>query len=175
MSEATNDSVKTVLHSLLVSRNFSPKDVFDLRTIVEPAAIIIAASNINSDDLKNLENNIRYCENKLSRRKYALSERQLSDIRERHLEFHRLLAEATHNPVLALTVDYMLDFSDYFARMVEPREIIKIDTETIECHRSILSCLKRRDAHKAGEEMLSHLERLEKWFQDNFKGTEANK
>lgn len=174
VAQPRSDTAKTVMQTFLISKNFSAGDVCQLRTIVEPAAIKIAASNITPDDIKELEDNVLRCEQQLKKAESGVSRKYLPEVREGHLEFHRLIAEATHNPILALTVDYMLDFLTYFSKMVETREIAKIDLAALENHRHILDCLKKRDGEGAAKQMLIHLKSLEDFFEHYFLNNQNN-
>lgn len=160
VTEPKRSAVISVISSFLTSQNFSAKDLSQVRKIVEPATAAIAASRITSKELEMLEKNIRRCENKIKKAEHAISERDFFDTKERNLEFHRLIAEATHNPVLALVVDYTMDFLLSFEKSILTAKV-GISVKSIEEHRSILACIQRHDAQRAGEEMLSHIQRVE--------------
>lgn len=163
MREAGSDSVKIPLYSFLSLRQFSARHLTELREIIEPAAVRIAAPQISSYEIGKLERNVRYCEKKIEKVGDVFSERDSFDIEERNVEFHRLIAEATHNPVLALTVDYVMDFLFSFKKAILTPDII-FSTEIVKDHRNILARLREGDGEGGEREMLSHLRRVEKYL-----------
>jgi len=103
-------AAKTI-YSLLISKKISARHVGEVRKIIQPACAKIAASRISPQELESPHENIKYCENRLRKQKSdSISESAFFHIEERNVEFHRLIAEATYNPVLALTADYVEDF-----------------------------------------------------------------
>jgi GntR family transcriptional repressor for pyruvate dehydrogenase complex len=99
----SNIAISAMSH-FLVSNKFAAKDLSEVRLIIEPAAVAAAASQITSDELKILRNNIKYCENKLRNKGNAISKKDFFGVEERNVEFHRLLAQLTHNPLLMVSL-----------------------------------------------------------------------
>lgn len=161
--ETDSDSVKIPLYNFLRSKKFSVRHLTEVRIIIEPVAVKIAASQIGPHEIRQLERNVRYCEEKIEKARNALSEKDFFDIEEGNVEFHRLISEATHNPVLALTIDYVMDFLFNFKKaMLTPD--INFSTGVIADHRNILCWLKEGDAQGGQREMLSHLKKVERYL-----------
>jgi GntR family transcriptional repressor for pyruvate dehydrogenase complex len=163
VSEIESDVVKSAVHNFLVSRKFSAKDLGDMREIIEPATVAIAALNVNEEEIRSIEENVRYCEDKIAKKKNAFTARVFFDIEERNVEFHRLLAEATHNPIIALTVDYMMDFLISFKKAVLVQDI-EFSRDTVKEHRELLDDLKKHDPVSARQHMIKHLKLVDTYL-----------
>jgi len=161
--EIKTESIKIALHDFLSSKQFTAKHLTELRMIIEPAAIKIAASKISPQEIKDLEKNVAYCERKIEKAGLSISEKEFFDIEERNVEFHRLIAETTHNPVLTLTVDYVMDFLLSFKKKILSPDI-NFSRETVKDHRNILSKLRNSDADGGEEEMILHLRKVEEYL-----------
>jgi GntR family transcriptional regulator, transcriptional repressor for pyruvate dehydrogenase complex len=167
------DSVKVPLYSFLQGRNCSSAHLTELRMIMEPAAVRIAASHITQRAIKDLEENIEACEAEINKVGRSLSEGQFFSIEQGNIEFHRLIAEATNNPVLALTIDYVMDLLfNVKRRTLTPN--IEVTIGTTKDHRSILAYLKKGDPEGAEKAMVLHLARLEQYLKKGSKKTERN-
>jgi GntR family transcriptional regulator, transcriptional repressor for pyruvate dehydrogenase complex len=160
--ENGNDGIsKNTMENLLISGKYSAKDIGDVRKIIEPAIARIAASTITEQGLKALEKNLKYCENLVKRMTPGTQARVLLDIKEAHLEFHRLIAEATHNSVLSLIVDYTEDF----LLTLNKTMLYGIDhnIEVIRQHREIYDELVKRNPERTELLMLRHCEFVDKY------------
>ncbi|MBA7668972.1 HTH-type transcriptional regulator LutR [subsurface metagenome] len=162
VKELQSDPVKVALYEFLRSRKFTLRDICELRRIIEPDAVRLATSQITSHAVEGLEKNIKYCERKIKKAEQTFSEKEFLDIREKNVEFHRLIAEATHNPVLALTIDYAVDFLFEFTKNLGPD--IQYSIQQTKEHRRIFTQLRNGDPEGAEKEMLSHLEKAEAYF-----------
>jgi GntR family transcriptional repressor for pyruvate dehydrogenase complex len=162
VKELQSDPVKVALYEFLRSRKFTLRDICELRRIIEPSAARLAASQMTSQVAAVLEKNIKYCERKINKTEQTFSEKEFLDIREKNVEFHRLIAEATHNPVLALTIDYAVDFLFEFTKSLTPN--IQYSIQQTNEHRRIFTRLRHGDAEAAEKEMLAHLEKAETYF-----------
>jgi DNA-binding FadR family transcriptional regulator len=89
VSEIQSNVVKSAVHNFLISRNFSAADLGEMRDIVEPATIAIAAQNITPEEIEAVENNVKYCEERIEKRKNSFSSKVFFDVEERNVEFHR--------------------------------------------------------------------------------------
>ena len=162
VSVVKSEAVKDAMHSFLVSKNISVRDLGQLREIIQPPSAAMAASRITPTELKELEKNIQYCDNKIKKTERGASKRELLDIVERNIEFDRLIGEATHNPALALIIDNVLDFVMDFYRYISPN--MKVGAKALDHHREILACLKQRDPIGAEKKMRAHLEWLGHYY-----------
>lgn len=163
VSRTKTDFVKGAVYNFLSLSKLSARDLGEVRKIVEPSTAAIAASRMTSDDLEDLKENIKYCESKLKRKSQLFSEEDFFDIEERNVEFHRLIAKATHNPILTLTVDYMMDFLfSYKKRSLVPD--ISFSNDSVREHRIIYNALRRGNAQDAEQYMLKHIVAVENYL-----------
>lgn len=121
-------------------------DLFSVRCIIEPAAAALAATSASADDLAAIAEAYR-------RMEAATTGEELL---QPDLDFHRRVAEATHNDMLT-----------YLCNMLSQalRESIKLssrrpDTQTLSLprHKAILTALQNRDALGARQATLVQLE-----------------
>lgn len=156
-------TMRMALHHFSTSQSFSVSDLGELARIIEPAAFALAASRITPADLKELEKNIRYCEGKIKKAGQTISEEDFFNIAEGSTEFHSLIAEATHNPVLTLMIDYVMDFFVNFERNLLTSDI-GLFTEVVKDHRKILRYLRKGDAQRGEEAIRAHIDRVEHYL-----------
>jgi GntR family transcriptional repressor for pyruvate dehydrogenase complex len=165
VSEVTSDSVKNALQTFLLSRKFSVNHLSQVRMIIEPPAVKIAALEMDSDGLTEMEKNIRYCERSIEKAGSSFSDKDFFDIEERNVEFHRLIGESSRNPILALTIDYVMDFLFSMKKTLLDADRA-FSVEVVDDHRQILSCLKERDPVKAEQAMTRHLHGVDNYLGD---------
>ncbi len=68
-----------------------------------------------------------------------------------------MLAEASHNPFLALTSDYVMDFISSVTKAITKPDI-ELNVKVNKDHRTIFNAIKRRDSQEAGKIMIRHIE-----------------
>jgi GntR family transcriptional repressor for pyruvate dehydrogenase complex len=161
--ESKSDPVKIALHNFLSSKKFSSQHITELRLIIEPVAVKIASAKITAYEIKTLEKNIKYCERKITKLGHTFPEHEFFDLEERNVEFHRLIAEATQNPILALTIDYAMDFLFSFKKSILTPDL-HFSSRTIKDHRTILTHLQEGDAEAGAREMVLHLKKVEEYL-----------
>jgi GntR family transcriptional regulator, transcriptional repressor for pyruvate dehydrogenase complex len=158
VTELNNDSIKTAFHNFLRRREFSAHQLAQVRVTIEPTIVRLAVSEITPGELSALEETVTGSEEVL-KKAAAMQPKDYALIGHNSLEFHRLIAQATHNPVFALTMDYLLDFISYFKK--SPRPEIALHSRIVVDHRSIFDALKQGEAGEAESRMRKHLESVE--------------
>jgi GntR family transcriptional regulator, transcriptional repressor for pyruvate dehydrogenase complex len=161
---SNGNTVKDVVSTFLTFKKYSAKDVSEARGILQPFCAKKAASRISADLLNTLESNIQYCENMLHKSERKFTEKEFFEIEEKNVEFHRLLGEATGNPILALTVDYVENFVMIFKKNNLTSDI-QHTTKTIVEHRQIFKCLQKGDEDATEKAMVLHLKNIEEYLQ----------
>jgi len=163
VSEINNKSIKDFLEYYLGFQDLLPQHLYEVRKIIEPSAVRIAAQKITDNELTQLEENVLYCEKRLAKIGPVIDKEDFFDLDSRNNTFHQLIVNATHNPILSLTIDYIFDF----LKNIETIHLLpdfKYTSENIRDHRNILTHLKSRDAKKCEQDMISHLGRLDKYL-----------
>jgi len=100
------------------------------------------------------------CEERIKKKSQDLSRKDFWYVEEHNVEFHRLLAEATHNPVIALTMDYVLDIVLNFKKNTLQPDT-RFCTETTEAHRDIFTLVRSNQPGKARAAMIDHLNEVD--------------
>jgi DNA-binding FadR family transcriptional regulator len=152
--------VKDMLRGLLNARNCTAGDLRQARMLLEPGVARLAAGNISGEQLERLAENLGDAEEMLARLGSVPTHQDYLDFEQRSIEFHRLAAEATGNPVLAFMVDYVMDALLGFTR----RQGLSLDKDickhTLADHRRLLALFRAGDAEGAAEEMERHAGRV---------------
>ncbi len=163
ISDISNESIKASLGYFLAFKDLVPQHLYEVRKIIEPRAIKLAAPKISPEEIRKLEENIFYCEEKLGKGPSLFSEEDFYDVDQKNIDFHRLIAESTHNPILSFTVEYVFVFlSRYVTSRLLPNFNFALDS--VRDHRKILDCLKEGDEELCEKEMTLHLGRLEEYL-----------
>ncbi|MGA2464880.1 MAG: FadR/GntR family transcriptional regulator [Thermodesulfobacteriota bacterium] len=163
ISEIDNQSIKGSLGHFLSFKELSPQHLYEVRRIIEPPAIKLAVQKISPDEIRKLEENVSYCEGMLNGMGQQINVQQFYALDDRNNDFHRLIAAGSHNPILSLTVDYVLDFlKGCETTFLVPD--IKYSMDNVQDHKNILGYLKKRDAEMCEKEMILHLKKLDEYL-----------
>lgn len=163
IAELDNDSIRKYLRHYLSFKNLSIKHLYEVRKIIEPPIIKLAATSINNDEINKLSKNVSDCEEMIRKAGSDFSEKEFFDLDQMNVDFHRIIAESTHNPILILTVDYVF----YFLGEVEIKLMVpdlRFSQDTIREHRAIIESLKERDFQRCEREIMIHLEHLDRYL-----------
>ena len=168
VSEANNESIKTSIMNFFGFKKISGEHLYSVRMIIEPVAVKIAVRNITQTEIEKLEINVSLCEEKLRKMNGIMNEDEFFEIDQLNNDFHSIIAESTHNPILSLTIDYIMDFIPECET-----KYLKIDIpyceRNIKEHRDILENIKIKNEAKCENLMLQHLEWLITYLKDSSK------
>jgi len=87
---------------------------------------------------------------------------------DRHIEFHRILARMTENPIMVVFMDALLTVLRYFIRSIGAQT----NPFTIPSRHRFLKHMEEGDVQSAVAEMENHLKRLERSYLSQLPGTE---
>lgn len=143
---------------LILYRRVKVDHLAQARMMVEPEVCRLAAVNATPDNLRELR--------ELVESYPRIKESEKKDLRFSH--FHRLVGRACGNPLYAILIESIMDFTVGFIRIIRPvSNIIHDDGD----HDAILSALEQRDPEGAAEVALRHaaqisesMRRLEKTY-----------
>ena len=127
----------------------SISQLYEARKVLELSTVALAAERITDEELKKLEQSV-------AKMKTADQENRTDEAYELDRTFHKLIATASRNPLLAQFIDVVGELVGIDYR----REIISMrGTATIpgDDHQLILDALKQRDPEAARKAMLIHL------------------
>ncbi|MCE5317128.1 MAG: FCD domain-containing protein [Parachlamydia sp.] len=173
VSAIDNDAIKVSIGCFLSFTELSAEQLYEVRKIIEPAMIKFSIRNISPDQIRILEENVSFVEEKHKNMGDSLSEQDFFDIDMRNNEFHRLIAKSTRNPILYLTVDYIMDFIPECETKYLMLDV-KFSLLNTKEHRDILEAIKRHDEKQCRISMTHHLERLASYIA-NMKNTDLLK
>lgn len=142
--------------------DFSAHHLAEVRLSIEPTIIRLIANHITGEELENIENNIAFCEEKLEKSKGAIQLKDYHAIGAKNLEFHRLIAQATYNPIFVLTIDYLMEFIFDFRKSLYTPDI-NLCAKVVSDHKAIFRSLKAGKGEEAEIKMLNHLKYLEEY------------
>jgi DNA-binding FadR family transcriptional regulator len=135
----------------IVDAGPSPFELLTARRMIEPSCAALAASTATKKDLAAI------------RDAFEFNERMFNGTHWERLEadrqYHLRIAEATHNEMIVRMLSGLWDdmFGPIFAVLSERTQVSQKKLLTMQDHRTILSCLERRDAAGAAGAMLTHI------------------
>lgn len=159
VAETNLESLSESLSSMLRIQKSSIQELSEARSILEPYVAVLASKRITPEELQGLEQNIHQA---------SMLIESASSARIKNIEFHCLIAEATHNPVLALTMKTMFNVWKEWSLEIREKVQKKIDSSihAMEYHKKILRALREKDPEKVQELMVKHTLQV----QEDFRG-----
>jgi len=125
------------------------EDTYAVREQLECISVAIAATRIS-------ERNLRRLEDAILEEEKAFEEKNLELYLEVNENFHRIIADASGNRVLAEFVENILARTNAYVVFYDPFYDI-VDNPSIAQHKAIAQALKERDREKAVDLMREHL------------------
>lgn len=150
VTEMSKDVVREILSNFFFFKKPRIEHFSELRELIEPYAAKLAAVNSEEKDISILEELANMaCDELIS----------LEDIFSSEVEFHRVIASLSKNPLLELIVDFVDTALIHVKKAIGPNSNL-IQIVTLD-HRKILSAIKEKNAEKAWEEMRIHIRNVE--------------
>jgi GntR family transcriptional repressor for pyruvate dehydrogenase complex len=153
VTEVDMKTARDSLTNFLLFKNLSPKELSEVRLLVESYIAEKAAQVISEEDLKKLERLMIEFHNSLKKDLPV-------EFYNRQIEFHRILGNATGNPILIFILDFISNI------LIGMKEIWKPEKEfyrkVLKAHRRIYKALSERDPKRARDEMNKHVFEEEK-------------
>ena len=141
------------LANYLYFKNLTIADLSEMRILLEPHAARRAAQRATADDLQRLA-----ALNEQTRQ--AIDRRDLDLVTTSEIEFHRLIAGQTDNPILMLLLDFVETLLEDFKRILQPDQAFM--EAVLASHETVLQAIVDRDEERAAEHMLDHVEAVER-------------
>jgi len=150
VSEVSSKPISNSLSSFLRMQGISIKELTEARIILEPSIAKLAAEKVASEDLKKLEQNIHEASKIVKSNTPSPAQ---------NIEFHSLIAAATKNQVITLTMTTLFDVVKEMT--LEIKHNVQKRTESsrqaVAYHKKILKALKERNSERVYELMLKHI------------------
>jgi len=154
VSESNGDAVVTGLHDMFRLGSIQPEELTEARVLIESIAVRMACERATADDLAALKENIAAAER-------AARERvDFYELAAIHLEFHRILALATHNPVMVIVMQALVDVMQHFIRRIGQSRASWV----LPARRRFIRHLEAGEVDAAVLEMKQQLERLNRHY-----------
>ena len=153
VTEVDMTTARNSFTNFLLFKNLSLKDLSEVRLLLEPYIAEKATLAIGKEDLNRLAELIKDSE-------YAIKNDAAFESRKDEIEFHRIIASITGNPILMFILDFVENL------LIDTKEILKPGKEfsgkVLRAHKRIYRGLLDRDGKKVHEEMVRHIREVEK-------------
>ncbi len=148
VAEGNADRILNVVVDCYHLGGLTIEEVIDFRRNIEPTVLELACERHEKSDLEILKTNLDTCKNRLNN----------GDVdRENQVDFHRLIAIASHNRLLVSSMSAAIKISREFTSKLEfPFNEAK---EDYEYNVEFFECIKNRSADHARRLMAKHFER----------------
>ncbi len=139
--------------NFLLFKNLSLEDLSEVRLLLEPYIAEKATPAMTKDDLHRLEKLIKDSEQAI-RNDVSLASRR------DEIEFHRIIATITGNPILMFILDFVENL------LIDTKEIVKPGKEfsgkVLRAHKRIYNALLEKNVRRVHEEMVRHIREVER-------------
>jgi GntR family transcriptional repressor for pyruvate dehydrogenase complex len=153
VTEVDMTKARDSVTNFLLFKNLSLKDLSEVRLLLEPYIAEKAILAITQEDLSRLEELIKDSERTL---KNGIA----FESRKDEIEFHRIIASITGNPILMFILDFVENL------LIDTKKILKPGKEfswkVLRAHKRIYNGLLERNLKKVHEEMVRHIREVEK-------------
>jgi GntR family transcriptional repressor for pyruvate dehydrogenase complex len=143
---------KEILTNFLFFKNLTIHNLSEVRKLIEPWAAGIAAHSMKDEDLAALAALIEAS-------KKEPTEEYSTDTSRNDLDFHRLIAKSTNNPILVLMIDFVETLMGDLKKLIRPD--VGFSVTVLTAHERIYAAIKGKDEKKAVSEMYDHVTEVE--------------
>jgi GntR family transcriptional repressor for pyruvate dehydrogenase complex len=150
VAEINSKPMSESLSSILRIQKTSINELTEARIILEPSIARLAAERMTDEDALKLEKNIEETMKMV---------RSNSPAPVQNIEFHSLIAESTHNPVITLSMRTMLGVVEEMTLQLTDNLPKRIENSrhAASYHNKILKALREKDSQRVYELMLKHI------------------
>jgi len=158
VSELNSKPLSDSLSSILRMQKTSIRELTEARIIFEPSIARLASERMTPDDFRKLEQNIKETSAILQTNRSARIE---------NIEFHSLIAESTHNPVLALTLRTLLDVLQKMSSEIvnDSPGNVRISIVSTDYHKRLLKAFREKKPQRVYDLMLEHILQVQEGLQ----------
>ena len=164
--EVEEQVVTQNLANYLYFKNLSIENLSELRRIMEPHAARCAAERMSAQGHERL-----LTLNDETRKWIEI--RNWEQVTQTEIQFHRLIARQTNNPILILILDFVENLLDDFKKILKPDAHFM--NSVLSYHETITQAIIDGDQERAAEEMLNHVLDVEDYLAQLKKEKEGSK
>jgi DNA-binding FadR family transcriptional regulator len=145
--------VKNFLQDMFSMGKVEISDLTEARLAVEPFSVRLATERMTEESLEQVRLNIQET-------KEYLGKNNTSDARLLNLEYHRLIAQASGNPVIFFMIDSIMDIMENnISSIILSAEPVE---RTLKYHEEIYFAIRDRNVNMAQDIMLKHIQDIQK-------------
>jgi DNA-binding FadR family transcriptional regulator len=145
--------INNFLQDMFSMGNIKVSDLTEARMAIEPYTVKLASERIKEGSREQIKQNIYETTEYLKRN-------NPNDARLLNLEFHRIIAQASENPVIFFMIDSIMDIMEKNISSIflsaEPVE------STLQFHQEIYHAIKNHHPEKAQDLMLKHIQEIQR-------------
>jgi GntR family transcriptional repressor for pyruvate dehydrogenase complex len=153
ITEASGDAIATGLLDMYHSGTIAPAQLTEARSWLESIVVREACQRVTPEYIEQLRENVRQAEE-------ANARGDLETRAEANLEFHRILARMTGNPVMVIVMESVLGVLRHFVLTIGPHE----NSFVLPSRKRFIKLLEARDVEGATAEMEASLKRLQRTY-----------
>ncbi len=157
VAEMDTKAISEPLSSILRIQRTPLKEITEARLILEPTIAKLATEKMTSESIQQLEQNIQNALKKVKSHSPSTVE---------NIGFHSLLASATQNRVISLTIKTLLDVTEEMTLEIKNNlsKRVEISKYAILFHKRILEAIKAKDSQKVYQLMQKHVYQIYEGF-----------
>jgi GntR family transcriptional regulator, transcriptional repressor for pyruvate dehydrogenase complex len=152
--ESSGDAVVAGFRDMFQLGAIAPEHLTEARVMIESIVVRVACERATSADIAALNANLA------AAAKAARGKADFYDQAAIHLDFHRILARVTKNPVMVIVMESLLDVMQHFIRAIGQTR----NPWVLPSRRRFMKQFAARDGDAAVAEMERHLERLNRHY-----------
>jgi len=146
--EVDIEVTKQSLANFLYFKDLTIENLSELRKLIEPHAAGKAAEHISKDDLEEL--------GKLNETaRDNLNNNLLEEMSHNEINFHRVIAQNTGNPILILILDFVENLLEDFKKVLKPD--LAFSKSVLDAHDKIYEAICNKNPQKASADMYQHV------------------
>lgn len=154
------------LANYLYFKNLTIENLSELRRILEPHAARCAAQRMTSADIIKLQEiNARTAK--------SILQQDWERVTRHEVEFHRLIAVQTENPILILILDFVETLLEDFKKILQPDEPFM--HAVLDSHEMISAAIAEKNQDCAAEKMFNHILQVEEHLAQLKRNKSTNK
>jgi len=161
-----SDVVKNSFLNYLHFNELTVENIFEVRFILEPTTVAFAAKRRTENDLIEMRKIIDETDiliQRMSRHRKNNQSKTESDYEsDLNVEFHRAIAKASHNPILRVTLESVVDLHNREIILLKPS--LEIKSMSLGFHKRIYKQIMNQNERLARREMIAHLNGIRKVF-----------
>jgi DNA-binding FadR family transcriptional regulator len=152
IQEMKHDAVTSVMRDMASLGKVRPAHIIEVRLLIEPAVAALTAERATEEELQEMS---QYLE--------TIPRKQTDEYVHWQVGFHRMVAQASQNPLFAMQVNIFLDFSEEMILNLRQKDRLYHDTTA---HPAILEKIAQKDAEGVQRLSYEHLLEIKPAFDD---------